>query len=84
MTNVKERYTPYPIAVNGTLVLGGQSIGGFICSVAGTITITSAGVTLLDTHPVSAGAYLPLPLYLRAPGGATITLAGGARGTILA
>lgn len=85
--NFKERYTGYPMAANATLTLGDSSvrqIGGFICSVAGTITVASQGVTLLNAHPVAAGQYLPLPILLQGAGGVTVTLAGGAAGLFLA
>lgn len=82
--NFKERYTPYPIAANGSQIVPGQQLGGFIVTTAGTITIVSQGITLLNAQPVTAGQYLPLPILLPANGGATITLAGGASGLLLA
>lgn len=73
--NFKEVYSPYPIAVNATLNLPDSQvtqIGGFLATTAGTITIASQSTTLLNAHPVTAGQYLPLPMWL--PGqGATLT-----------
>lgn len=83
--NFKERYTPYPIGVNGTLTFGDSAVcqlGHFHAVTAGTITIVSQGTTLLNAFPVTAGQFLPIAWLLPGQGGATITLAGGASGTI--
>lgn len=82
--NVKERYRPIPVAVNSSVRVSTQSIGGFLATTAGTITITNdAGINLLTAHPVSAGVYLPLPIFLTTQTGGTFTTAGGASGTLL-
>lgn len=83
----QERYQPILIGVNGTAIISGDSIGGFLCKTAGTITVTEvneingAAVTIIDTHPVTAGVYYPLPFFLGSNGG-TFTAAGGASGTL--
>lgn len=81
--NFKERYTPNPVAANGTVALTGTQVGGFLAITAGTITVTEAsGVVELNAFPVAAGQYVPLVMLLNAPG-ATFTCAGGASGTLL-
>lgn len=85
--NYKEVYSPYPIAANSVFNASESQLnqlGGFIATTAGTITIASQGITLLNAQPVAAGQYLPLPMWLPGQGGVTVTLAGGASGTLLA
>ena len=87
MATVKERYNPHPMAANATLALNSANLGGFIAVTAGTLTVTAtpSGTVLVNALPVTAGGYYPLPMSLVGNGGsgATITLAGGASGTIL-
>jgi hypothetical protein len=83
---VQERYTPVPVAANTSVEIGGQGLGGFLCSVSGTITIVRNNgggntTTLMSAMPVIAGAYYPLPFFLGSFGG-TFTTAGGAVGLI--
>ena len=79
---VKEHYTGKPIAANGTIKCG-VSIAGFLCTVAGTLTITDADATVLvSAVPVAAGAWVRIPLLANTTAGMTVTLAGGAAGTI--
>jgi hypothetical protein len=86
-TTVQERYTPYPMAANATLKYPNQSIGGFLTEVDGSITIQGYNdqgtlVTLVSAFPLTAGIYSPIPIYLGVHGG-VITLAGGAKGTLV-
>lgn len=78
------RYTPVPIGVSATYVFPSgspQATNGFLAATAGTITITnSAGVVLVNAVPIAAGVYTVMPFYVGT--GATITLAGGASGTL--
>lgn len=82
---VTERYHPVVLAANATAVIPEQSIGGFLCVTAGTITITSTRVagpfTIVNAMPVAAGVYYPIPYYLGSNGG-SVTLAGGASGVL--
>jgi len=85
----KEAYTPYPIATNGNISLDCTQLGAFIATTAGTLTVVDkSGLTLLNAQPVSAGQYLPLPFLVAsrtaANNNATVTLAGGASGLLLA
>lgn len=82
--NIRERYPAKAVGANSTTTILGQSIGGFICVTAGTITVkNSRGTTVLDTMPVSAGVFYPLPIYVGSdPTGQFIT-AGGASGSLL-
>lgn len=80
--NFKEKYAPRLMGVNATTTVEGVQLGAFIAKTAGTITIIDNGVTYMDAQPVSAGQYLPLPLGFDTPG-ITVTLGGGASGTLL-
>jgi hypothetical protein len=92
--NVKEGGRPIPIGVNGTVLLGGNHIMGFLAAISGTITINAkdgsngssvVSVDVVDAVPVTAGVYTPIPLYWPSmPQGLLITLAGGAKGTLFA
>jgi len=88
MTQVRERFSPKPMAANAVLTITGPYLGGFLCKTSGTITIVSkdAGgtidVTLVDAVPVTAGIYTPIPIVVPATG-YTVTLAGGASGTLM-
>lgn len=83
----QERYQPILVGLNGTVRIETNSVGGFLCKTAGTISIsdfneiTGATVLIVDAHPVTAGVYYPLPFYLGSAGG-TFTCAGGASGTL--
>lgn len=84
MSNYKERYTATPMAANATARFNGSQLGGFLAVTAGTITITDdAGVVDLAAFPCAAGQYVPLPILVNTPTGGTVTLAGGASGTLL-
>jgi hypothetical protein len=84
--NYKERYTPFPVGVNATITLRGDSLGGFLATTTGTITVVrisedNVSSNIVTSHPVTAGVYVPLPFYLGRNGG-TFTTAGGASGTV--
>lgn len=80
---IRERYTAYPMGVNASLKVTRQSIGGFLAKTAGTITVVNdKGATIVDAIPVAAGLYYPLPFLLQSETGGTVTLAGGASGTL--
>lgn len=86
--NVRERFNPVPMAANTSYVVRGPSMGGFLAKTSGTITVAAANplgtstVTYVDAVPVTAGAYTPIPLEFPTGAGGTITLAGGASGTL--
>lgn len=79
-----ERYNPIPLAANAVVTFPQGSptgIGIFLCTVSGTLTITRAdAVVLLNALPVTAGQCYFLNFYMGQM--ATITLTGGAAGTI--
>lgn len=78
----RERYTMYPMAANTTFVLRNYSIAGFLAKTGGTITVTDLNnVVRVDAIPITAGQYLPIPGMLQTSGG-TVTLGGGASGTL--
>lgn len=82
-----ERYTAVPVAANTTVPIYGQSIGGFLCTTSGTITLVANVTashpqrTLINAMAVTAGVYYPLPFYIGKNGG-TFTTAGGAVGLL--
>lgn len=85
--NVRERYNAIPMGANATQVVQGTHIAGFLCTVAGTLTVTgtaadgTTAVTFVNALPVAAGQYVKIPLEVTvAP--LTVTLAGGAAGTL--
>lgn len=89
---VREGGRPLAIAANGTATLGGNHIMGFLAVVSGTLTVTvqdgSSGavqsVVVVDAVPVTAGIYTPIPIVIPAvPQGIVVTLAGGAKGTLI-
>lgn len=85
MSAYQERYSPIVVGVNATVQLTGSAVGGFLCLTGGTITVTkntAAGVvTIVNAVPVTAGVYTPMPFYL-GPDGGSVTLGGGASGTL--
>lgn len=86
MSHITERYKPVLMGVDTSYKVTSQGLGFFLAKTSGTISITnSIGTTLVDAVAVTAGVYLPLPILLMTPGngvGGTVTLAGGASGTL--
>jgi len=82
MSYARERFRPQLMAANASVTIGGNQIGGFLAKTAGTISVVdSAGNTIVDAVPLSAGIYLPMPFVVE-NAGLTVTLAGGASGTL--
>lgn len=82
MAQIKEHYTPKPIAANATVNVG-PSMAGFLCTVSGTLTVTDAdGTALVSALPVTAGNFTRIPLLFNTTAGGTVTLASGAAGTL--
>ena len=85
MSQIQERYRPVPMAANATLSLTATgNIAGFLAITSGTLTVVdSKGVTVINGVAVTAGIYTPMPFLLSGGGlDSTITLAGGASGTL--
>lgn len=90
-SHVKVRCRGQFLAADTTTFLSGiNGVSGFLATTAGTITVSyqdgSNGtsivtVTPVQAVPVAAGGYTPIPLEFSQNGG-TITLAGGASGTL--
>lgn len=81
-------YKPIVVPVDGTVVLNGSNLGGFIPATAGSITITiiegnGQDPITLPTIPVVAGAYLDLWMYVGTAGRSTFVASGGASGILL-
>lgn len=82
MSTFQERYTPKVVGVNTTVDLTDDSVGGFLCATAGTVTLVAGSTTLLNAFAVEAGVYYPIPVYLgNAPN--SFTTAGGASGLLM-
>lgn len=83
MSQIKEAYAAHPMAANSTRNCG-AGIAGFLCTVAGTLTVTDAdGTVLVLALPVTAnGLFIRIPLLFKSTSGGTVTLAGGAAGTL--
>lgn len=88
MTMVRERFNPIPMGVDSSYVVSGPHIGGFLAKTSGAITIVTkdslgtSDVTIVNAVPLTAGIYTPIPIIFPAIGG-TITLSGGASGTLM-
>lgn len=81
--NVRERFRPQPMGINSIFEIRGINVGGFLATVSGTLTLTDKdGTVLVSAVPVTAGVYTPLPFIFTGSQGATVTLAGGAAGTL--
>lgn len=78
---VQECYLARNIGANGTFQPN-SFIAGFLAVTSGTLTLTdNQGNTLIAAVPVTAGVYTPMPFFTGGVG-ATVTLAGGASGTL--
>lgn len=81
---IQERYHAAAVGVNSTYKAGSGAatgIAGFLAVTAGTLTATRAdGTIVVNALPVSAGVYYPIPFLMGHE--FTVTLAGGASGTI--
>lgn len=88
MTFVRESFNPVPMAADSSYDIKGSHMGGFLAKTSGTISVVSKDalgtndVTLVDAVPVTAGIYTPIPINFPAING-TVTLAGGASGTLM-
>lgn len=81
---VEESYGYQHMAATGTLTKMAQGVlGGFMCSVSGTLALaeTVSGAVILESTPVTAGVFIPLPFLFGPNIGVTATLGGGATGT---
>jgi hypothetical protein len=59
MGQSKEHYNAKPMAANAVSQMG-VSIAGFLCTVAGTLTVTDAdGTVLVNALPVAVGPFHP-------------------------
>ena len=83
MGQAKEHYAAHPMAADTSRPCG-VTIAGFIATVAGTLTITDAdGTVLVDGMAVDpASGFIRIPLLANSSAGCTVTLAGGAAGTL--
>lgn len=76
-------YNPRPIDANSSIKLANGKVGGFACTVSGTLTIVDGGGNpVVTAMPVTAGQWHPLPFVFTPGDLATATTAGGAAGTL--
>jgi hypothetical protein len=72
--HVKQRYNPIVLAANATVTLTGDSIGCFLCTTSGTITIKDwKGNTIVNALSVTAGNFYHIPFFLNGNGGKVIS-----------
>lgn len=83
MAQIKEHYSMKPMAANGSLKVG-ANIAGFLCKTAGTLTVTDAdGTVSIAAYPVTpAQGFIRIPAFSNTGAGMTVSLAGGAAGTL--
>jgi hypothetical protein len=80
---VEEYYRPKAMAANSQAQINGIHMAGFLCTVAGTITVTDAdGTVHLNAMPIGTGS-VSIPLLFNTSVGAIVQLGGGAAGTLL-
>lgn len=81
--HVQEVFRPKLMTASGTLVGINGNVGGFLCTTAGTLAITSGiasgGADIVKEMDVVEGSWYPLPF--KFPAGAYAVLGGGAEGT---
>lgn len=78
----REHYNAKPMAANSKRDVGNH-VAGFLCTVAGTLTITDADTTVLvNALPVVPGPFIRIPLFFNTSAGGSVQLAGGAAGTL--
>jgi hypothetical protein len=83
-STVREQFRAQNMAANSSYSIGGPRMGGFIGKTAGAITVTDAnGTVLVDAVPIIAGVTIPIPITFITGAGGTVTLSGGASGTLL-
>ena len=77
-----EYFNPRPMTANSSQKVGSR-IGGFLATVAGTLTVTDFnGAVILNALPVAVG-FNRIPMMLQYPADNVVQLAGGAAGTLL-
>lgn len=81
---IRENFNGKPIGVNGTLKTG-MMIAGFLPTISGTLTCTDDdGAVPINAVPVTAGVFVRIPLAFHTTSGGTVSLGGGAAGTLFA
>lgn len=82
MTMTKEYYRAQPMAANAVYNSASSHIAGFLATATGTITITDGdGTVLLLAMPLALG-FTRIPIMMNTTF-CTVTLAGGAAGSLL-
>lgn len=82
----KLRYTPLLVGADATVQINSDTVGGFLCTTTGTITIVrnnddGTTTTIVSALAVTAGAWVAIPFYLGKNGGSiTSALAVGVLG----
>ncbi len=77
----QESYTPTVLPVTTSSIISCARVAGFLCTTAGTLTITPNGKSAWPALAVTAGVYYPLPFQLSdGIKNHTFATAGGAGG----
>ena len=81
---IDEQYHPQPISDGEAYDLPfGKSVAGFLCTTDGTLTIYDGrGSLVVNTLPVTAGVYHPIPFFLATGQLGRIEADNGASGVI--
>jgi hypothetical protein len=80
----RARYAPVQAPANSTTSVTSDSIGGFLCVTAGTLTVTRHdGTVVINALPVVAGTWVDIPFYMGV-NQYSVTTAGGASGIVAA
>lgn len=77
---VAELFNPKLCPANtATVFAANNGIGGFLCTISGTLTLSDGSTTFVNAMAVTAGIWYPLPFTIQA---GTLTTAGGAAGVL--
>jgi hypothetical protein len=78
-----EAFTPVRLTISGQVKSGAGTLGGFLCTTTGTVTLydgtDATGTAMVSSFPVTAGVFHPAPFSFGT--GLYATLGGGAAGT---
>lgn len=71
----KEYNRPQVMGAGSTFRVNGINLAGFLCTVAGSMTITDQdGTILVNALPLTAGTFVRIPLLFNSPSGGTVAL----------
>jgi hypothetical protein len=69
------QFRPQAMTAGSSFKVGGHHLAGFLCTVAGSMTITDAdGTVHVSALPLTAGTYVKIPLNFNTSMGGTVAL----------